>query len=100
MASAWFDYTLPGNGARGDLTLGVGGRLVGSSYADNANTDPVPSRVLFDAAVKYQIRDNVALSANVTNLLDKEYISQIDGFSNTAYYGDRRTVLATLKYTW
>ncbi len=100
MASAWLDYTIPGQGFFGDLTLGFGGRLVGSSFADNANTLPVPSRVVFDAAVNYKIRDNLALAVNATNLFDKEYISQIDSFSKATFYGDRRQVMATLRYTW
>jgi iron complex outermembrane receptor protein len=40
------------------------------------------------------------LAVNATNLFDKEYISQVDNYSYSAYYGDRRKVLATLKYTW
>ncbi len=100
VASLWANYTIPGNGALGDLTLGAGVRFVGGIYADNQNTVKLPSRALIDAAVKYQVTENVALSVNATNLFDKEFISDVDTFSNSAFYGDRRKVLGTLKYTW
>ena len=48
--------------------------------------------------VNYMVTDNVSLAVNATNLLDREYVS-----SNTfgsRFYGDGRTVLATLKYSW
>ncbi len=108
MASLWSDYTIPGNGIIGDVTFGLGARFVGKTYADNAtldrpdsaNTIELPSRTVFDAAIKYKISDAVALSVNATNLFDKKYISHVDNFSYTAYYGDRRTVMATVRYTW
>jgi iron complex outermembrane receptor protein len=107
MASLWADYTIPGNGTLGDMTLGLGARYVGQTYADNAipertvsNSISLPSRTVFDAAIKYKITDSMTLAVNATNLFDKEYISHVDNFSSTAYYGDRRTVMATLRYTW
>ncbi|WP_246746032.1 TonB-dependent siderophore receptor [Ciceribacter sp. L1K22] len=100
IASAWFDYTIPGNGTFGDLTLGLGARYVGSTYADNANTIDLSSRTLVDAAISYKVTDSATLAINATNIFDKEYISHVDTFSNTAYYGDRRAVKATLRYTW
>jgi len=100
VASLWANYTVPGNGALGDLTLGVGARFVGGIYGDNENTVKLPSRTLIDAAVKYQVTESVALSVNATNLFDKEFISDVDTSSNSAFYGDRRKVLGTLKYTW
>ncbi|WP_245415182.1 TonB-dependent siderophore receptor [Hoeflea marina] len=100
MASLWGDYTIPGNGRFGDVTLGLGARFVGEVFADYANTIELPSRIVFDAALNYQVSENVALAVNATNLFDKEYVSSVDTYSNTAYYGDRRAVKATLRYTW
>lgn len=100
LASLWVDYTIPGNGTLGDLTLGIGARYVGKIFGDMANTIELPARTVFDAAINYKIRDNLALSVNATNLFDKEYITSVDDFSRTAYYGDRRTVRATLRATW
>lgn len=108
MASLWADYTIPGNGVLGDLNFGLGARFVGQTYADNATADrptasnaiSLASRTVFDAAIKYSVTDSTTLAVNATNLFDREYISQVDNFSYSAYYGDRRKVLATLKYTW
>ncbi|SHL22518.1 iron complex outermembrane recepter protein [Roseibium suaedae] len=100
MASIWADYTLPGEGIFGDLTLGLGVRYTGASFADNENTLKIKPHTLVDAAVNYQIRDNVALAVNATNLFDTEYLSYVSIYDNTAFYGDGRAVRATLKYTW
>ncbi|WP_336233522.1 TonB-dependent siderophore receptor [Thalassospira sp. CH_XMU1458] len=97
-ASAWLDYTIPGQGALGDLTLGSGVRFVGERQRNDGNTETLPSNSVFDAAINYAVTDDVSLSVNATNLLDREYVS-----SNTfgsRYYGEGRTVLATLKYSW
>ncbi|MGE7370689.1 TonB-dependent siderophore receptor [Neorhizobium sp. NPDC001467] len=99
MASAWVDYTIPGNGTLGDLTLGAGARFVAGIEADNENTITLPSRTVFDVAAKYMVTDNVALSLNVENLFDKEYITEI-GFNDSAFYGNRRAYRASLRYTW
>lgn len=101
-ASAWIDYTIPGNGTLGDLTLGLGARFVGSRYADNANTVKIDPYTVFDAALNYQLTENASLAINVTNLFDKEYISHVETWSapDTLFYGDRRSIKATLKYTW
>ncbi|MEQ9347924.1 MAG: TonB-dependent siderophore receptor [Thalassospira sp.] len=97
-ASAWLDYTIPGQGVFGDLTLGSGVRYTGERARNDGNTETLGSYTLFDAAVIYAVTDDVSLSVNATNLTDREYVS-----SNTfgsRYYGDGRTVLATLKYSW
>ncbi|MBO6805396.1 MAG: TonB-dependent receptor, partial [Thalassospira sp.] len=97
-ASAWLDYTIPGQGALGDLTLGGGVRFVGERQRNDGNTETLPSNSVFDAAINYAVTDDVSLSVNATNLFDREYVS-----SNTfgsRFYGEGRTVLATLKYSW
>lgn len=97
-ASAWLDYTIPEHGVFGDLTLGGGVRFVGSRYNNDANTDLLGSHTVVDAMVNYMVTDNVSLAVNATNLFDREYVA-----SNTfgsRFYGEGRTVLATLKYSW
>ncbi len=102
MASLWLDHTLPGNAGRGDLTLGAGARLVGSRYADQANSFRLDSHTIFDAALRYQVAESTALSLNVENLFDREYVSHAETWSNpdTAFYGNPRTVKLTLRHTW
>ena len=59
---------------------------------------------VYDAAVHYDLgRMNnslkgVSVSVNANNVFDKEYISTCDGFY--CYYGDRRSVLASVDYKW
>ncbi|MFE0756801.1 TonB-dependent siderophore receptor [Inquilinus sp. NPDC058860] len=100
IASAWVDYTLPGRWTFNDLTIGAGIRYVGSTFADNANTIQLDARTLVDAMISYRLVDHATLQINATNLFDERYISSVDTYSNTAYYGDGRTVKATIKYTW
>ncbi|WP_371742290.1 TonB-dependent siderophore receptor [Pseudoruegeria sp. HB172150] len=98
IASIWADYTLPGEGWRGDMTFGLGVRYVGDTFGDDANTTKVPGYTLVDAAFVYGVTDDVDLSLNVLNLFDKEYVAS--SYYGTEYYGDGRTILATLKYSW
>ena len=100
IASLWADYTIPGEGAIGDLTLGAGMRYVGQTYADNANTIDLDARTLFDAGITYKITENATLQVNATNIFDKRTIAQVDTWNDTAYYNDGRTVRGTLRYTW
>ncbi len=98
LASAWIDYTFLGDGERGDLTVGGGVRYVGQSYGDDANTASVDGYAVFDAMASYKVTKDVTLSVNATNLFDKKYVST--AYYGTDYYGDRRKVVGTLKYTW
>ncbi|AYG63543.1 TonB-dependent siderophore receptor [Rhizobium jaguaris] len=98
LASAWLDYTIPGEGQRGDLTLGGGVRYIGQTYGDDANTVSVGGYIVFDAAVSYDVTKNVKLAVNATNLFDRKYVAS--SYYGTEYYGDRRKVVGTLKYTW
>ncbi|WP_262927370.1 TonB-dependent siderophore receptor [Phytohalomonas tamaricis] len=100
LASVWADYTIPGDANRGDITVGLGTRFVGSTYSDDANTGKVASYTLVDAMASYQFSPKVDLTVNATNLFDREYISYIDTYSNSAYYGNDRSVLTTLRYHW
>ncbi len=99
-ASLWVDYTIPDIADAGDLTFGLGARFTGKRFADNANAVPLSSNVVFDAMAKYQINEKTDLQLNVTNLFDREYISQLSVFDNTAFYGNGREVKLTLRRTW
>nr|WP_246085496.1 ferrichrome porin FhuA [Mixta tenebrionis] len=100
MASLWGDYTF-NNGALSGLTLGTGGRLIGSSYGDPANTFKVGSAAVWDAVVKYDLGrfgmygSSVAL--NVNNLLDREYVASCFQ-TNGCFWGAGRQVVATATF--
>lgn len=78
MASLWGDYTF-NSGPLSGLTLGTGGRLIGSSYGDPANSFKVGSAAVMDAVVKYDLGRfgmyGSSIALNVNNLLDREYVA-------------------------
>lgn len=103
MASAWADYTIK-SGELNGLGFGLGARYIGESK-NTANTETIPDYTLVDAAVRYDLGAlkpqlaGASVALNVTNLFDKKYYSA--GFyDNTVLYGNRRQILATVKYTW
>lgn len=98
LASAWVDYTIPAEGARGDLTLGGGIRYIGQTYGDDANTVSLGGYTTFDASISYKVTKDVTLALNATNLFDRKYVAT--SYYGTDYYGDRRKVVGTLKYSW
>lgn len=111
-ASAWADYTWH-QGVLDGFGLGFGVRYVGETdniaigsmgFVRDKSDGHTGSYTVYDAAVHYDLGRlgsafkgaSVALNAN--NVFDKEYISTCDGFY--CYYGDRRSVLASVNYKW
>lgn len=98
LASLWLNYTLPGNGARGDMTMGLGARYVGSYYfAISNDTGKADSSLTLDAAFSYQVHDNATLAVNVSNLLNEQHVV---GSGTADYYNPARSISATLRHTW
>ncbi|QPF82166.1 TonB-dependent siderophore receptor [Bradyrhizobium genosp. L] len=98
MASAWADYTFR-EGPLNGFGLGGGVRYVGSSFADTANTAPVPSVVLGDLALHYEWDNHWRAALNVVNVTDKIYVASC-AVITSCYYGDRRRITASLAYKW
>lgn len=103
-ASLWLDYRLDEGPLRG-AGAGFGARYMSKVYGDAANTLEMPGRTLFDATLHYDLGqaaselDGAELRLSANNLLDKRYV----GFCQNAlqcYYGQGRTLLATLSYRW
>ncbi|KQV38404.1 MULTISPECIES: TonB-dependent siderophore receptor [unclassified Rhizobium] len=103
MASLWADYTLPEDGPLYGLGVGGGARFVGTSYTSDYNTAKNNSRVLFDAAVRYDFAaldkkfEGLRLQVNATNLFDRRDAVCSAGF---CYRDQGRTVIGSLKYSW
>ena len=98
LASVWVNYMLPGNGARGDMTFGLGARHVGAYYyAQSNDSGQSKATTLLDAAFSYDITENTGLAINVSNLMDEQHVV---GKATAAYYNPGRTVSATLRRTW
>ncbi|WFS04769.1 TonB-dependent siderophore receptor [Rhizobium tumorigenes] len=104
-ASLWLDYTLQTSTAWDGLSLGGGARYTGQTYGDNANLFDIPSYTVFDAAVRYDFgkanpkMEGLKASLNVSNLFDRKYVSTCIAATG-CYWGEGRSVYATLKYSW
>ncbi|EOI5728050.1 ferrichrome porin FhuA [Cronobacter malonaticus] len=100
MGSLWGDYTF-NNGLLSGLTIGTGGRFIGSSYGDPANTFKVGSAAVMDAVVKYDLArvglPGSSVAVNVNNLLDREYVSSCFQ-TYGCFWGAERQVTATATF--
>lgn len=98
MASVWGYYTIPGAGARGDISLGLGARYTGSYYFNEQNnTGKSDPATIFDAAFAYSVTETAQLTVNVSNLFDEQHVV---GRGTADYYNPSRSVMAGLNYTW
>lgn len=97
-ASLWGTYTLPGRGAIGDMTFGLGARFSGSYYYTNANTLKNAGFTTIDASYSYQLREDTDISINVSNLFDKKALAY--GGFGADWYNPGREITATLRHTW
>ena len=95
LASVWGNYRFI-DGILDGLKVGAGVRYIGETYADNTETNKVPSYALVDAMVSYRV-DNYKFQLVAKNLFDKEYIATCSGF---CYYGDSRNIMASVTYDW
>ncbi|SOC40406.1 iron complex outermembrane recepter protein [Rhizobium subbaraonis] len=102
-AALWAFYTMPEDTALDGVGVGGGARFIGSSYGNDENTMENGSRVLFDAALRYDFgaldkkMEGLALQVNATNIFDRRDPVCSAGF---CYKDQGRTVIGSLKYTW
>ncbi|CAM3098046.1 TonB-dependent siderophore receptor [Methylobacterium mesophilicum] len=103
-AALFATYSVPAGPLLG-LTVGGGVRVFGDHFGDLANTIRIPSYTLFDATLRYDLARldpawaGATLAINATNLFDKVYVGTCDTLGS-CYYGNPRTVLASLSYRW
>ncbi len=97
LVSAIANYTVSRTKLAG-LGVGFGIRNVGTTAGDPTNTLILPGYSLFDASLRYDWK-KIRFEVNATNLTDKMYvpICTSDSYCN---YGNRRTVLGSLRYSW
>ncbi len=102
-AALWLDYTQKGGDFSG-LGLGGGVRYIGGNFGDLSNSQEAPSYVLVDAAVHYDLDKldtrlhGMRLAVNMNNLLDNQHLTTC--FGGNCFFGERRSVLASLRYNW
>ena len=99
----------PTEGSASGFAIGGAVRHVDKTYADfyaDGVARYTPAYTVFDALIRYDLGKlsprlaNVDLGVNATNLFDKKYLTSC--FTNYAWcwYGNRRTVQATIGYRW
>jgi len=96
-ASLWLNYTFQEGTALDGLGVGGGVRYVGQRYGNTANTFDLEGVALFDAALTYS-KNGYKASLNIQNIADENYMASCTSFG--CYYGDGRTVMGKLTYTW
>jgi iron complex outermembrane receptor protein len=100
MASVWGDYKF-NSGALDGLRLGSGLRYVGSSWVDSENTMKVPSYMLWDASIGYDLGKvglkGVDVRLNANNLTNESYVASCASL-DFCYMGEERNMSATVSY--
>ena len=111
-ASIWADYTWH-KGVLEGFGIGLGARYIGETdniaigsmgYVADAAYGHTNAYTVYDAAVHYDLGNvsktlkGATVSVNANNVFDKQYLSTCDGFY--CYYGDRRTIMASVDYKW
>lgn len=99
----WGDYTLQPDMPFTGLGAGFGMRFIGQSYGNDQNTFINNQTTLFDAALHYDFGmldphlAGLRFQVNATNLFNRAYQTSQAGFG---YWGQLRTVIASLRYRW
>ncbi len=101
------DWTPPRGGFEG-LTIGGAVRHVDQVYAGVTPTETVgrnsPSYTVYDALIRYDLEKlapslrGLSLAVNGANIFDKKYLTSCFANYNWCWYGNRRTVQATIGY--
>ncbi|WP_122597563.1 TonB-dependent siderophore receptor [Pseudomonas iridis] len=103
-ALVWANYHFTQASLNG-LTFGAGARYTGRKPGDAANSFDVPSYVVYDTTVSYDMGKlspslrGVQTSLNVQNIFDREYISDCN-YSFGCYYGQERVASVEVSYDW
>ncbi|WP_053164344.1 TonB-dependent siderophore receptor [Pseudomonas sp. P1.8] len=103
-ASMWVDYHFTQANLNG-LTFGAGARYTGRKPGDAANSFDVPSWVVYDTTVSYDMGKldpslrGLQTRLNVQNIFDREYVSDCN-YSFGCYYGQERVASVEMTYDW
>lgn len=87
--------------------VGIGGgiRYNGYTFGDNANSFKVPSFVIGDMQVHYDLKNSfptinsTLLQLNITNVADKKYVVACASKVN-CFYGTRRVIMGQVRAQW
>lgn len=104
MASGWITYELQKGSMKG-FGFGGGIRYNGYSYGDNANSFKVPSYILGDVELHYDLKNSfpeinsTLLQLNINNVADNKYTVACAS-SMSCFYGTRRVVMGQVRARW
>ncbi|WWV54115.1 TonB-dependent siderophore receptor [Pseudomonas silesiensis] len=103
-AALWVDYHFT-QAALDGLTFGTGARYTGRKPGDSANSFDVPSYVVYDTTISYDMGKldaglrGLQTRLNVQNIFDREYVSDCN-YSFGCYYGQERVASVEMSYDW
>ena len=103
-AALWVDYHFT-QASLNALTFGAGARYSGRKPGDAANSFDVPSYVVYDTTVSYDMGKldpslrGLQTRLNVQNVFDREYVSDCN-YSFGCYYGQERVASVEMSYDW
>ncbi len=86
----WTSYRLPKG-----WTFGGGVRSIGDVFVNAANTIVGPGYTLVDGLAEYAVSPKLTLRLNINNLLDEEYIRNVNNNANRYNPGYSRTAQLT-----
>ncbi|CAN7737813.1 TonB-dependent siderophore receptor [Pseudorhodoferax sp. LjRoot39] len=94
--SLWSDHRFA-NG----LSLAAGVRVRSGIYSEDSGVRWKAGGVaVFSAQAGYQITPQLRATLTLHNLLDRKYIDRPDGWTRQSYYGEPRSVMASLSYRY
>ncbi|OTA16835.1 ferrichrysobactin receptor [Xenorhabdus vietnamensis] len=103
-AAAWGSYSFTQTALKG-FTLGAGMRYIGSTSGDYEETFHVKPYTLYDLMAKYDLGEaspqlkGASVQLNVNNLTNKRYVASCTN-EGACFYGNGRSIVATVEYTW
>ncbi len=102
--SLWLNYKFT-DGPLGGLSTGAGLRVIGPSYADDANDIKIDGYALVDMSLRYDLArlsphmKGATATLDIRNLADTVYYTSCT-YDIYCQYGTGRTFLAGLRKTW
>lgn len=103
-ASLWADYHFT-QAALNGLTFGAGARYTGRKPGDSSHSFEVPSFVVYDTTISYDMGKldaslrGLQTRLNVQNVFDRKYVSDCN-YSFGCYYGQERVASVEMSYDW
>lgn len=96
-ASLWVSHDFR-KGALEGLTLGAGLRHIGGRWAKDANAERLDAVTLLDLGASYEFASGMTGRLSISNVADRAYISAIG--HSSSYFGNGRTLQASLSHKW